>query len=72
MGIRKVKPTTPGRRGASFDTFSDITSTKPERRLLVIKKRKAGRNNRTSYRRLFSPCNSTEQSPCNFMPRFAE
>jgi len=44
MGIKKVKPTTPGRRGVTFDDFSDITKTKPEKSLIVIKKRKSGRN----------------------------
>ena len=46
MGIKKVKPTTPGRRGASFDDFADITKTKPEKRLIIAKKRKGGRNSR--------------------------
>jgi len=45
MGIKKVKPTTPGRRNASFDDFADITSTKPVKALSVGKKQKAGRNN---------------------------
>ena len=45
MGIKKVKPTTPGRRGATFDDFSDITKFKPEKRLVVIKKKRGGRNN---------------------------
>lgn len=44
MGIKKVKPTTPGRRQATFDDFSDITKTKPEKNLIIIKKRKGGRN----------------------------
>jgi large subunit ribosomal protein L2 len=44
MGIKKVKPTTPGRRGASFDDFADITGKKPEKRLIMIKKRSGGRN----------------------------
>lgn len=44
MGIKKVKPTTPGRRGMSLDDFSDITKSKPEKSLIVIKKRKSGRN----------------------------
>lgn len=44
MGIKKVKPTTPGRRQASFDDFSDITTTVPEKRLLIIKKKTGGRN----------------------------
>ena len=46
MGIKKVKPTTPGMRGASFDDFADITKTKPEKRLIVIKKKRGGRNSR--------------------------
>lgn len=45
MPIRKAKPTTPGLRGSSFDNFSDITSTTPERRLLIIRKQQSGRNN---------------------------
>ena len=44
MGVKKVKPTTPGRRQASFDDFSDITKKKPEKRLIIIKKRTGGRN----------------------------
>lgn len=44
MGIKKVKPTTPGRRGATFDDFSDITKSKPEKKLTIAKKRKGGRN----------------------------
>ena len=44
MGIKKVKPTTPGRRQATFDDFSDITKTKPEKSLIVIKKKRSGRN----------------------------
>ncbi len=44
MGIKKVKPTTPGRRQASFDNFSDITKKDPEKKLIKIKKRTGGRN----------------------------
>lgn len=44
MGIKKVKPTTPGRRQATFDDFSDITKKKPEKSLIVIKKQRGGRN----------------------------
>jgi large subunit ribosomal protein L2 len=44
MGIKKVKPTTPGRRQATFDDFSDITKSKPEKNLIVIKKKTGGRN----------------------------
>lgn len=45
MAVKKVKPTTPGRRSAKFDDFSDITKTEPEKRLIKIKKRISGRNN---------------------------
>ncbi len=44
MAIKKAKPTTPGRRAASFEDFSDITSVTPERSLLTIRKKHAGRN----------------------------
>jgi large subunit ribosomal protein L2 len=45
MAIKKIKPTTPGRRQMTFDAFSDITKTEPEKRLVVSKKRASGRNN---------------------------
>ncbi|MDD5290653.1 MAG: 50S ribosomal protein L2 [Patescibacteria group bacterium] len=44
MGIKKVKSTTPGRRQATFDDFSDITRSKPEKSLIIIKKKTGGRN----------------------------
>ncbi|MAF14314.1 MAG: 50S ribosomal protein L2 [Parcubacteria group bacterium] len=44
MGIKVYKPTTPGRRKTSVDTFSDITKKRPERKLTKIKKRQGGRN----------------------------
>ncbi len=45
MPIKKYKPTTPGRRGASVQDFSDITKTKPERSLIKMIKKHSGRNN---------------------------
>lgn len=45
MGIKIVKPTSSGRRSATFDDFSDITAKKPEPRLTIIRKIRAGRNN---------------------------
>ena len=45
MPIRKAKPTTNGLRAASFQDFSDVTQKTPEKRLVVIKKKHAGRNN---------------------------
>ncbi len=44
MGIKKYKPTTPGRRGMLGYTFEEITKTEPERSLIVPLKRHAGRN----------------------------
>src|SRR6202044_3367927 len=34
MGIRKYKPTTPGRRGASVSDFAEITRSTPEKSLV--------------------------------------
>jgi len=45
MGIRKLNPTTPGRRLMTTSDFNEITTDKPEKSLLVKLKRKAGRNN---------------------------
>ena len=44
MGIRKYKPTTPGRRGASVSDFAEITRTTPEKSLLRPLHNKGGRN----------------------------
>lgn len=44
MGIKKVKANTPGRREATFDDFNDLTRFSPEKRLVVIKKKRGGRN----------------------------
>ncbi len=46
MPIRQFKPTSPGRRGASGYTFSEITKSTPEKSLTTSKKNAAGRNNR--------------------------
>ena len=45
MGIRKYKPTTPGRRGASVADFVEITRSKPEKSLLRPLHKTGGRNN---------------------------
>lgn len=44
MGIKKVKANTPGRREATFDDFKDLTKFSPEKKLVVIKKKRGGRN----------------------------
>src|SRR4030095_1870772 len=44
MGIRKSKPTTPGRRGSSVADFVEVTKKTPEKSLLAPAPRKGGRN----------------------------
>lgn len=44
MPIKIYKPTSPARRHSSVDAFLDITKTEPEKSLIVIKKKKSGRN----------------------------
>ncbi|MDO5498435.1 MAG: 50S ribosomal protein L2 [Propionibacteriaceae bacterium] len=45
MGIRKYKPTTPGRRGSSVADFAELTRSTPEKSLLAPKTKTGGRNN---------------------------
>jgi large subunit ribosomal protein L2 len=45
MAIKAYKPTTPGRRGMTSQDFSAITTRKPLRSLLAVKRRGNGRNN---------------------------
>ncbi len=44
MGIRKYKPTTPSRRGASVSDFATVTRARPEKSLLAPHRFQAGRN----------------------------
>ena len=44
MGIRKYKPTTPGRRGSSVSDFAEITRSTPEKSLLRPLHGKGGRH----------------------------
>ena len=44
MGIRKYKPTTPGRRGASVSDFAEITRATPEKSLIRPLHSTGGRN----------------------------
>ncbi|MDP9342316.1 MAG: 50S ribosomal protein L2 [Actinomycetota bacterium] len=46
MAIRKYKPTTPGRRGASVSGFDEITRGRPEKSLVTKGRKRAGRNNK--------------------------
>jgi large subunit ribosomal protein L2 len=45
MPIKKFKPTSPGSRGRAVSDYSDITKKTPEKKLTIILKSKAGRNN---------------------------
>lgn len=49
MGIKHFKPTTPSLREMTVSTFEEITKKEPEKSLLVVKKKSAGRN---SYGRI--------------------
>lgn len=44
MGIKKYRPTSPGRRNMSVNTYEEVTKQEPERSLLAPLKKKAGRN----------------------------
>jgi len=44
MGIRVLKPTSPGRRGQTVSDFAEITKTRPEKSLVVGLRQSSGRN----------------------------
>ena len=44
MGVKKLKPTSPGRRFQTVSDFASVTKTKPEKSLLAKQKRSSGRN----------------------------
>ena len=44
MPTIKLKPTTPSRRQMTLPTFEELTKFSPEKSLVVIKKKNAGRN----------------------------
>lgn len=44
MAVKKYKPVTPGQRGMTGYTFEEITKSRPERSLTVIRTEHAGRN----------------------------
>ncbi|HDP70141.1 MAG TPA: 50S ribosomal protein L2 [Actinobacteria bacterium] len=46
MGIKKVKPTSPGRRFVTISDFEEVTKNKPEKSLTAALTKKGGRNNR--------------------------
>ncbi len=44
MGVKKLKPTSPGRRFQTVSDFETVTRSTPEKSLLAKKKRSSGRN----------------------------
>lgn len=44
MAVKRVKPTSPGRRFQVYSTFEEITQKKPEKSLLKVIKKTGGRN----------------------------
>ena len=44
MAVKKFRPTTPSRREMTMQTFEEVTTSTPEKSLLVSLKSKAGRN----------------------------
>jgi large subunit ribosomal protein L2 len=44
MSLRKVKPTSPGRRFQTYSSFEEITKKTPEKSLLKVLKKSGGRN----------------------------
>jgi large subunit ribosomal protein L2 len=54
MAVKRVKPTSPGRRFQTYATFEEVTKASPEKSLIKILKKSGGRNNNgriTSRRR---------------------
>ena len=45
MGLRKLKPTTPGQRHKIIGDYAEITKSTPEKSLVASKKKSGGRNN---------------------------
>jgi large subunit ribosomal protein L2 len=44
MGLKKLKPNTPGQRHKVADTYEDVTASSPEKSLIAKKKNSGGRN----------------------------
>ncbi|MCD6186080.1 MAG: 50S ribosomal protein L2 [Deltaproteobacteria bacterium] len=44
MAVKRVKPTSPGRRFQTYSTFEEVTTSTPEKGLLKIIKKTGGRN----------------------------
>jgi len=44
MAVKKVKPTSPGRRFQTYSKYEEITTTTPEKSLLKVIKKSGGRN----------------------------
>jgi large subunit ribosomal protein L2 len=45
MAVKIYKPTTPSRRNMTGHSFEEVTKSRPERSLVIFRKKHAGRNN---------------------------
>ena len=45
MAVKRVNPTSPGRRFQTYSTFEEVSKTEPEKSLIQIIKKSGGRNN---------------------------
>jgi large subunit ribosomal protein L2 len=45
MGIKRLRPVTPGQRFRVANDFTELTNDKPERSLIAPLKKSGGRNN---------------------------
>jgi large subunit ribosomal protein L2 len=45
VAVKQYRPTSPGRRGMTGNSFEEITKSKPEKSLLVALRKRSGRNN---------------------------
>ncbi len=45
MALKKLKPTSSSQRFKIISTFDEITTSKPEKSLLISKSKSGGRNN---------------------------
>ena len=55
MAVKKFRPTTPSRRQMTMATFEEITTSTPEKSLLVSLNKSGGRNAPVSYTHLTLP-----------------
>lgn len=65
MGLKKLKPITPGQRFRVVTDFDSITTDKPEKSLLAPIKKSGGRNSEGKNDHAFHGWWSQEKVPCH-------